>query len=244
MRLTDAAGMVAGADSIDDMNQLRHGGMGTLFDRIYAPSTLGSFLWSFTFGHIRQLGTVASRSLTDLATHAPALIPAPAAVSSREHDGYVFVDVDDTIIEVHGPQKQGVGFGCSGIRGLNALLATVPPPEEFRPGGRRPTTPGTPAMASTSSPKDDRCIGFNLPPRFLFCSGEEVGLQEGAQLCLGACPARFDGAGFDSLVVGDVVDAVSAEVDQEEGVSLVGVELVHGLADGECDIEVAEWVYG
>lgn len=127
MRLADAAGMVAGADSIDDMNQLRHGGMGTLFDRIYAPSTLGSFLWSFTFGHIRQLGTVASRSLTDLATHAPALISAPAAASSREHDGYVFVDVDDTIIEVHGPQKQGVGFGCSGIRGLNALLATVPP---------------------------------------------------------------------------------------------------------------------
>ena len=113
------AGMVAGADSIDDMDLLRHGGMSRLFSRIYAPSTLGSFLRSFTFGHVRQLDAVASRFLTNLAVQAPALVPAPAA------SGYVFVDVDDTIIEVHGHQKQGAGFGYSGIRGLNALLATV-----------------------------------------------------------------------------------------------------------------------
>ena len=43
------AGMVAGADSIDDMALLRHGAMGTLFDRPYAPSTLGSFLREFSF---------------------------------------------------------------------------------------------------------------------------------------------------------------------------------------------------
>ncbi|GAB7003708.1 hypothetical protein JCM18899A_11790 [Nocardioides sp. AN3] len=49
------AGMVAGADSIDDMALLRHGGMGRLFARAYAPSTLGSFLRKFTFGHVRQL---------------------------------------------------------------------------------------------------------------------------------------------------------------------------------------------
>ena len=53
------AGMVAGADSIDDMALLRHGAMGTLFDRPYAPSTLGSFLREFTFGHVRQLDAVA-----------------------------------------------------------------------------------------------------------------------------------------------------------------------------------------
>jgi hypothetical protein len=57
------AGMLAGADSIDDMNLLRHGGMGRLFDRAYAPSTLGSFLRQFTFGHVRQLDAVASRVL-------------------------------------------------------------------------------------------------------------------------------------------------------------------------------------
>jgi len=55
------AGMVAGADSIDDMALLRHGGMGRVFARAYAPSTLGSFLRTFTFGHVRQLDAVASR---------------------------------------------------------------------------------------------------------------------------------------------------------------------------------------
>ena len=68
------AGMVAGADSILDMAVLRHGGMGRLFTRIYAPSTLGSFLRSFTFGHVRQLDAVASRFLLALANLA-ALFP-------------------------------------------------------------------------------------------------------------------------------------------------------------------------
>src|SRR5262245_1206349 len=62
------AGMVAGADSIEDMALLRHGGMGRLFARAYAPSTLGSFLRAFTFGHIRQLDAVASRFLLALAS--------------------------------------------------------------------------------------------------------------------------------------------------------------------------------
>ena len=67
------AGMLAGADSIDDMNVLRHGGMGRLFDRTYAPSTLGSFLREFRFGHVRQLDAVASRTLVNLASAAPLL---------------------------------------------------------------------------------------------------------------------------------------------------------------------------
>ena len=112
-------GMVAGADSIDDMALLRHGGMGRVFTRAYAPSTLGSFLRAFTFGHVRQLDAVASRFLTRLADHTP-LLGAPRA--EVEH---VLVDVDDTVIEVHGYAKQGAGFGYSGVRGLNALLATV-----------------------------------------------------------------------------------------------------------------------
>jgi hypothetical protein len=113
------AGMVAGADSIDDMAQLRHGGMGRVFDHAYAPSTLGSFLRSFTFGHVRQLDAVASRLLAGLADRTPLV--------GRVGDdgGFVLVDVDDTIVEVHGYAKQGAGFGYSGVRGLNALLATV-----------------------------------------------------------------------------------------------------------------------
>ena len=111
-------GMVAGADSIDDMAILRHGAMGKLFNACYAPSTLGSFLRKFTFGHVRQLDAVASRFLTNLAAKAP-LLP------TGDDGGYVFVDVDDTIVEVHGYGKQGSGYGYSGVRGLNALLATV-----------------------------------------------------------------------------------------------------------------------
>src|SRR5690606_5476158 len=86
------AGMLAGADSIDDMNLIRHGGMNGLFDRTYAPSTLGSFLREFTFGHVRQLDAVASRVLQSLTARAPLLQP---------RDGErVMVDLDDTIIEV------------------------------------------------------------------------------------------------------------------------------------------------
>lgn len=117
-------GMVAGADSIDDMALLRHGGMGRVFARAYAPSTLGSFLRAFTFGHVRQLDAVASRFLIALAGLTGLLGSAPAAAAQRD-DGYALVDVDDTIIEVHGHAKQGAGFGYSGVRGLNALLATL-----------------------------------------------------------------------------------------------------------------------
>lgn len=67
------AGMVTGADSIDDMNVLRHGGMGRLFERTYAPSTLGSFLRQFRFGHVRQLDAVATRVLQNLTVEAPLL---------------------------------------------------------------------------------------------------------------------------------------------------------------------------
>lgn len=111
------AGMLAGADSIDDMNVLRHGGMGRLFDRTYAPSTLGSFLRQFTFGHVRQLDAVASRTLVNLAKSAPLLC---AGDGER-----VMVDLDDTIIQVHGHKKQAASFGYSGVRGLNALIATA-----------------------------------------------------------------------------------------------------------------------
>jgi hypothetical protein len=79
---------------------------------------LGSFLREFTFGHVRQLDAVASRLLVGLAHEAP-IVPVPS------DGGFVFVDVDDTIIEVHGHQKQGAGFGYSKVRGINALLATV-----------------------------------------------------------------------------------------------------------------------
>jgi hypothetical protein len=118
-------GMVAGADSIDDMAVLRHGGMSRVFARAYAPSTLGSFLRSFAFGHVRQLDAIASRFLIALAGLTRLLGDPVGSADAVSGGGYALLDVDDTIIEVHGHAKQGAGFGYSKVRGLNALLATL-----------------------------------------------------------------------------------------------------------------------
>ncbi|RFU18759.1 IS1380 family transposase [Geodermatophilus marinus] len=113
------AGMVAGADSIADMDLLRHGGMDRLFAGIRAPSTLGTFLRSFTFGHVRQLDSIATAFLTGLAQAAP-LLPGV--------DSVAFLDLDDTMRETHGYAKQGAGYGYNKIKGLNALIATISTP--------------------------------------------------------------------------------------------------------------------
>jgi hypothetical protein len=110
------AGMVAGADSIDDMDLLRHGAMPRLFTGVRAPSTLGTFLRAFRFGHVRQLDAVAARFLAALARHSP-ILTATAAVS--------YLDVDDTVRATFGYAKQGAGYGYTGVKGLNALLATL-----------------------------------------------------------------------------------------------------------------------
>jgi hypothetical protein len=99
-----------------------------IFTRVYAPSTLGSFLRAFTFGHVRQLDAIASRFLLVLAG-LTRLVGTPAnratVTEQGAGPGYVLLDVDDTIIEVHGHAKQGAGFGYCGVRGLHALLATL-----------------------------------------------------------------------------------------------------------------------
>jgi hypothetical protein len=120
------AGMVAGADSIEDLDLLRHGAMGRLFGGIRAPSTLGSFLRAFTWGNVRQLETAGRLLLARLARCVPLL---PGA------DVLAFVDIDSTQKRVYGHAKQGAGFGHTKIqgksllvRGLNALVATVSTP--------------------------------------------------------------------------------------------------------------------
>jgi len=112
-------GMVFGADSIADMDVLRHGGMPRLFAGVRAPSTLGTFLRTFTFGHVRHLDAVAARMLARLATVSPVL---PGA------DVLAFVDVDDTVKATYGYAKQGAGYGYTVLKGLNALIATVSSP--------------------------------------------------------------------------------------------------------------------
>ena len=111
--------MITGADSIEDMALLRHGPMKWLFAGVRAPSTLGTFLRSFTFGHVRQLDAVASRLLINLAGQAP-LLPGAAELA--------YVDVDGTLRHTYGYAKQGAGRGHTGVKGLNALLAVVTTP--------------------------------------------------------------------------------------------------------------------
>lgn len=120
------AGMAAGADSIDDLDVIRHGGMGRLFGGLRAPSTLGSFLRALSWGNVRQLEKVNRSMLGRLARHAPLL---PGA------DTLAYVDVDSTQKRIFGPAKQGAGFGHTKIagksvlvRGLNALVTTISTP--------------------------------------------------------------------------------------------------------------------
>jgi Transposase DDE domain group 1 len=118
-----AAGMAAGADSIDDMDLLRHGAMPVLFGSIRAPSTLGSFLRSFTWGNVLQLGKVHRQVLAELARRTP-LLPGK--------DVLAFIDIDSQQKRVYGHAKQGAAFGHTKIqgkgllvRGLNVLAGTI-----------------------------------------------------------------------------------------------------------------------
>ena len=120
------AAMLAGADCIDDTDVLRHGGMGRVFTGIRAPSTLGTFLRAFTHGHVQQLDRAGAGLLGGLAARVPALL----GNTSSEGPGrsWVFLDVDDTVREVHGYAKQATAFGYTGVRGLNIALATISSP--------------------------------------------------------------------------------------------------------------------
>jgi hypothetical protein len=114
------AGMVAGADSIDDVDRLRHAGNQVVFEGIRAPSTLGTFLRAFTHGHVQQLNAVLRQSLIALAQRTPLL---PGA------DQVVFVDVDPTHRQVYGYAKQGAAVGrLKGKKTLHPLLATASTP--------------------------------------------------------------------------------------------------------------------
>jgi Transposase DDE domain group 1 len=112
--LTLVTAMIAGATHIDHVDMLRAGATQTVLPfRVMAPSTIGTFLRSFTFGHVRQLDAVCSRVL-GRAWQAGA---GPAA-------GPLVVDLDSTICEVHGKQKQAAGYGYTKVLGYYPLLAT------------------------------------------------------------------------------------------------------------------------
>ena len=107
-------GMLAGADSIDDMNVLRAGSTGLILGhRVMAPSTLGTFLRAFTFGHVRQLDHVLDQALCRA-----------WAVGAGPGEERLVIDIDSFVGEVHGDQKQGAGYGYTRQLGYHPLVAT------------------------------------------------------------------------------------------------------------------------
>jgi len=106
--------MVLGADSIDDCGVLRAGRTGRLLGGwIPAPSTLGTFLRAFTFGHVRQLDKLLGQAL-ERAWKAGA----------GPGDGRLVIDVDSFVGEVCGRLKQGAAYGYTQLLGYHPILAT------------------------------------------------------------------------------------------------------------------------
>jgi Transposase DDE domain group 1 len=106
--------MVLGADSIDDTDVLRAGRTRRLLGGwLPAPSTLGTFLRAFTFGHVRQLDRLLGEAL-ELAWKAGA----------GPGDGRLVIDVDSFVGEVCGRLKQGAAYGYTRLLGYHPILAT------------------------------------------------------------------------------------------------------------------------
>ena len=112
------AGMVAGADCIDDLDVIRSGGMPRLFGEVYAPATLGQFLREFTHGHTLQLASVARAHLVGLVQHSK-LLP---GIADR-----AFIDIDSLLRPVFGHQKQGASYGHTKIAGKQVLRKGLSP---------------------------------------------------------------------------------------------------------------------
>ena len=112
--LTLVHALVAGGDCIDDVELLRCGStQAVLGHRVMAPSTVGTFLRAFTFGHVRQLDRLTET-----------ILGRAWAAGAGPGDGPLVVDVASTICEVHGYHKQGACYGYTHRLGYHPLLAT------------------------------------------------------------------------------------------------------------------------
>lgn len=106
--------LIAGADCIDDADVLRTGSTASVLGhRVLAPSTLGTFLRSFTFGHVRQLDRLSEIAMTRA-----------WAAGAGPGDQPMTMDIDSTICGVHGHAKQGAAYGYTKTLGYHPLLAT------------------------------------------------------------------------------------------------------------------------
>jgi hypothetical protein len=112
--LTLVAAILAGASHIDHADRLRAGSTGRVLPfRVMAPSTLGTFLRSFTFGHVRQFDRVIAET-----------IRRAWAAGAGPGNNPTTIDLDSTIVEVHGKRKGGAAYGYTKVLGYHPLLAT------------------------------------------------------------------------------------------------------------------------
>jgi Transposase DDE domain group 1 len=112
--LTLVHSLLAGGDCIDDADLLRCGATSqVLGHRVMAPSTIGTFLRAFTFGHVRQLDRLAEAALSRAWT-----------AGAGPGDGPMTMDLDSTVCQVHGDHKQGAAYGYTHTLGYHPLLAT------------------------------------------------------------------------------------------------------------------------
>ncbi len=112
--LTLVATILAGGTHIDHAGMLRAGATQRVLPfRVMAPSTLGTFLRSFTFGHVRQLDKVIGET-----------IRRAWSAGAGPGDAPMTIGMDSTICEVHGKQKHGAAYGYTRVRGYHPLLAT------------------------------------------------------------------------------------------------------------------------
>jgi hypothetical protein len=112
--LTLLHSMVVGGDCIDDVDVLRSGSTDKMLrHQVIAPSTIGTFLRSFTFGHVRQLDRLFATILEQAWTG-----------GAGPGDDAMTIDIDSTICEVHGKDKQGAGYGYTKQLGYHPLTAS------------------------------------------------------------------------------------------------------------------------
>jgi Transposase DDE domain group 1 len=179
------AGMAAGADSIDDMDVLRHGAMSTLFGGVRAPSTLGSHLRSYAWGNVSQLEKAGRGLLAELARRAP-LLPGAGTLA--------FIDIDSMQKRVYGHAKQGAKFGHTKIqgksvlvRGLNALAAVISTPIAAPVIGATRLRGGNAASARGAASLAVQAIG----------TARDCG-------CTGMIIVRMDSAYYNAAVIGAI----------------------------------------
>lgn len=142
------AAMLAGATHIDHTDMLRAGATQQVLPfRVMAPSTIGTFLrtftftFTFTFGFVRQLDAVAARLLANA-----------SAAGGGPGDGDMVIDLDSTICEVHGHAKQGAGYGYTKCLGYHPLVATRAGTGEILFSRMRKGSAGGSTGSSTNSP--------------------------------------------------------------------------------------------